>query len=138
MRYPSDARPWWQQMLRMYLQWAAQRGMRVEVLLQDAERGVAKLAVAGFGAYRLLARERGLHVLESDDENGTTRRLGVHVTVVPDGAAATTAPSPPEQGERQVCRRYRLAPSPLARDSRMGWRTGRVDRVLAGDFDVMR
>jgi ATP-dependent Clp protease ATP-binding subunit ClpC len=139
VRHPSEARQWWQQMLRMYLQWAAQRGMRVEMLEQDPERGTAKLAVSGFGAYRLLAREVGLHLLESDDDNGTTRRLGVQVDVMPDGAGATTTMSSPlEQGERQVCRRYRLSPSPLARDSRAGWRTGRVDRVLAGDFDVMR
>jgi ATP-dependent Clp protease ATP-binding subunit ClpC len=34
-----------------------------------------------------------------------------------------------------VVRRYREAPSPLVRDAR-GWRTGRLDRVLAGDFDL--
>jgi hypothetical protein len=28
-------------------------------------------------------------------------------------------------------------PSPLVRDSVRGWRTGRLDRVLAGDFDLM-
>ena len=138
LRHPSDARQWWQQLLRMYLQWAAQRGMRVEVVTQDAEMGVAKLAISGFGAYRLLAREAGLHVLESDDENGATRRVAVQVDVVADGADTTMVASPVYEGERHVCRRYRLSPSPLVRDSRAGWRSGRVDRVLAGDFDVMR
>jgi ATP-dependent Clp protease ATP-binding subunit ClpC len=138
VRHPSDARQWWQQVLRMYLQWAAQRGMRVQMLEQDPERGAARFAVSGFGAYRLLSREVGLHLLESDDENGTTRRVGVQVDVAPDGAGAPTVPSSLEQGEREICRRYRLSPSPLARDARAGWRTGRVERVLAGDFDVMR
>ena len=35
-----------------------------------------------------------------------------------------------------VVRRYREQPSPLVRDSVRNWRTGRVDRVLAGDFDL--
>jgi ATP-dependent Clp protease ATP-binding subunit ClpC len=36
-----------------------------------------------------------------------------------------------------VVRRYRIGPSPLVRDSVRNWRTGRLDRVLAGEFDVM-
>jgi ATP-dependent Clp protease ATP-binding subunit ClpC len=36
-----------------------------------------------------------------------------------------------------VVRRYRTDPSPLVRDSVHDWRTGRLDRVLAGEFDVM-
>jgi hypothetical protein len=35
----------------------------------------------------------------------------------------------------EIVRRYRLQPSPLVRDQR-GWRTGRAERVLAGDFDL--
>ena len=41
------------------------------------------------------------------------------------------------EGEQRIVRRYRAAPSPLVRDHR-GLRSGRLDRVLAGDFDVMR
>ncbi len=29
------------------------------------------------------------------------------------------------------------APSPLVRDTATGWRTGRLDRVLDGDFDLI-
>jgi hypothetical protein len=36
----------------------------------------------------------------------------------------------------QIVRRYRQRPSPLVRDTIGGWRTGRIDRVLAGDFDL--
>ena len=39
--------------------------------------------------------------------------------------------------ELRVCRRYRAEPSPLVRDSVRGWRSGRLDRVLAGEFDVI-
>jgi ATP-dependent Clp protease ATP-binding subunit ClpC len=37
----------------------------------------------------------------------------------------------------RVVRRYRRKPSPLVRDSVRAWRTGRLDRVLAGDFDLL-
>jgi ATP-dependent Clp protease ATP-binding subunit ClpC len=35
-----------------------------------------------------------------------------------------------------VVRRYRPRPTPLVRDAVRGYRTGRLDRVLAGDFDL--
>ena len=64
-------------------------------------------------------------------------RVSVRVTVAllrpgPDGEAVEAA-----RGEQRIVRRYRAAPSPLVRDHR-GLRSGRLDRVLAGDFDVMR
>ena len=36
----------------------------------------------------------------------------------------------------QIVRRYRERPSPLVRDTIGGWRTGRIDRVLIGDFGL--
>ena len=36
----------------------------------------------------------------------------------------------------QVVRRYREGPSALVRDSARGYRTGRLDTVLAGGFDL--
>jgi len=41
------------------------------------------------------------------------------------------------EGAPSIVRRYREDPSPLVRDFARGWRTGRVERVLAGDFDVV-
>jgi ATP-dependent Clp protease ATP-binding subunit ClpC len=35
-----------------------------------------------------------------------------------------------------VVRKYRWDPAPLVRDSVRGYRTGRIDRVMAGDFDL--
>jgi ATP-dependent Clp protease ATP-binding subunit ClpC len=35
-----------------------------------------------------------------------------------------------------VVRRYQSEPTPVVRDIRAGWRTGRSDRVLGGDFDL--
>ena len=36
-----------------------------------------------------------------------------------------------------VVRRYREKPSPLVRDAIRGWRSGKLDRVLGGDFDLI-
>jgi hypothetical protein len=36
-----------------------------------------------------------------------------------------------------VVRRYRLDASPLVRDVSQGWRTGRHELVLNGDFDLL-
>jgi ATP-dependent Clp protease ATP-binding subunit ClpC len=44
-----------------------------------------------------------------------------------------------EQGARPhaVVRRYRAEPSPLVRNMNGSWQTGRLDAVLAGDFDLI-
>jgi len=41
-----------------------------------------------------------------------------------------------DRAEPAIVRRYRHEPSPLVRDA-SGMRTGRIDRVLAGDFDLL-
>ncbi len=135
-RQPAETRQWWQRLLGMYLQWGERRGMQVEVVEQDAQRCRARLAVSGFGALHLLADEAGLHVLEFEDAQGASLRAGVQVAVAAAGPAAAAAPV--ADAAQPVCRRYRLAPAPLVRDSRRGWRSGRIDRVLGGDFDLMR
>ena len=58
-----------------------------------------------------------------------------HAIDLAEQARRTFAASP--ASALQVVRRYRERPSPLVRDARAGWRTGRLDRVLGGDFDVI-
>ena len=36
-----------------------------------------------------------------------------------------------------VVRRYRREPSPLVRNADGSWRSGKVEAVLAGDFDIL-
>jgi ATP-dependent Clp protease ATP-binding subunit ClpC len=126
----------------MYEAWGRRRGMRVQ-RLQAA--GGHLLAVSGIGAYPILAPEVGLHVFESPHDERSFDRVAVHVTVAPRPPAAPEAE--PLELARQalagvnvpgaVVRRYREKPSPLVRDSVRDWRTGRLERVLAGDFDLM-
>ncbi len=146
---------------RMYRRWAERRRMRIELLEEHdgarsngagAEEYRALFAVSGYAAYVILRHEAGLHVLETpQDEKSSFRRVVVSVRVVgqpeePPGRGGREALR--EQAERalsagepapqqQVVRRYREEPSPLVRDSARGWRTGKLERVLDGDFDLM-
>jgi len=136
----------------MYESWARQRGMRIAVLKPTSRHAgdTVWLAVSGFSSFVSLAPEDGLHVLEwGTPADGGVKRASVRVRVLPqppvparEGEAALThqaadvlgsAPSPPPT----IVRRYRGTPSPLVRDSVRGWRTGRLERVFAGDFDLV-
>ncbi len=126
--------------------------MRHKILVEervDAER-VKRfiLAVAGLGAYAILSREAGIHVWEIPGEEGKAfKRLKVHVRVAPQpvvpGDTTDLLRTQAEEqlkivdGARTVVRRYRKDPSPLVRDSVQGWRTGKLERVLDGDFDLI-
>jgi ATP-dependent Clp protease ATP-binding subunit ClpC len=132
---------WAGQLLQMYRRWATQRRMQyVEVTLQ----GGPALVVSGFGAARTLQAEEGLHVRESEEESSVRVVVRVKVAVSPQGeesverrraalaTALETAPS-----STVVVRRYRLGNAPLIRDAKRGWRTGRADLVLDGNFDLL-
>jgi len=143
----------------MYRKWARRRRMTFDVLEERAggdEPYRLVVAVSGYGAYRLLAREAGLHVLESPTEGSSGQpravpasRSRVRVTVAPQpdeplprkprARVARALEALSEFGETtEVVRRYREGTSPLVRDSVRGWRTGRFAQVLGGDFDLMR
>lgn len=134
----------------MYQAWGRKRRMRVQVLREAdprSETQTAILGVGGFGAHGILQREAGLHVMEIPD-GADNVRVSARVRIAPQPAT----PRPPSQSPLDfalaclssqppgttVVRRYRREPSPLVRDAVAGWRSGRLDQVLAGDFDVMR
>jgi ATP-dependent Clp protease ATP-binding subunit ClpC len=136
-----------QRLRGMYEAWGSMRGMRVRRLRSE---GTDLLAISGIGAYQILEPETGLHVLESPPDRlprheHSLDRVAVHVTVAParpappdtdaaDLARAALDALPPST---TIVRRYREGPSPLVRDTVREWRTGRLDRVLAGEFDVI-
>jgi ATP-dependent Clp protease ATP-binding subunit ClpC len=139
----SASHDWADRIVAMYEAWAVARGMQIERIGQGR-----MYSVSGLGVGELLLRESGLHVLESisprDEGSRLVDRVSCLVEVVPceprpgaassDAAAlsalALTRPAP------SAVRRYRPRPTPLVRDSVHGYRTGRLDRVLAGDFDL--
>ena len=134
----------------MYREWGRKRRMRVQVLRDGHGEGDAQLAVlaiGGFGAHGILQREAGLHVMEVPDAEEAFQRLTARVRIAPQPAQ----PRPVAQSEADfalrcltsqavsntIVRRYRRLPSPLVRDAIAGWRTGRLDQVLGGDFDLI-
>ena len=104
------------------------------------------LLVAGFGAHRVLKRECGLHVLELADGEKRRQpgnRAGPARRHAAGRRAGRQAAERTGQGLRRrpqpnaVVRRYRGEPSPLVRSGDGSWRTGRLDAVLRGDFDLL-
>jgi ATP-dependent Clp protease ATP-binding subunit ClpC len=130
------------QLREMYEAWARRRGMRVRRLSGEATH---LLSFSGIAAYRILEGESGLHVFEAPRDERSFDRVAVQVTVAlapsapPDADPADVARRALAETETAttVVRRYRTRPSPLVRDSVREWRTGRLDRVLDGEFDVI-
>jgi hypothetical protein len=118
----------------MYSGWADHRGMRLQAV--PGQNGL-RYSISGLAAYALLSNEDGLHVLEIPAGERDFDRIVVRVTVkaVPVYHHPTLPASMDSNASGEIVRRYRFLPSPLVRDRR-GWRTGRADRVLAGDFDL--
>jgi ATP-dependent Clp protease ATP-binding subunit ClpC len=140
-----DAPVWRQQLLDMYRNWARARNMQVSEARGTGHED-AVLLVSGFGAYRALAGETGLHVLELPESSKQAARISARVRVAPAplgelqagrlraalaASFAKTAPS------NAVIRRYRDGLSPSVRDMKAGWRSGRLDAVLRGNFDLI-
>jgi ATP-dependent Clp protease ATP-binding subunit ClpC len=135
---------WVEALATMYAAWARRRGMRLERL----DSGEHIYAVSGLGAGRILEPEAGLHVLEVPDasrDDSRAQRVRALVQVVAWRPGAVPDLTPAEDARAalegaptaaEVARRYRAQPTPLVRDAVRGYRTGRLDRVLGGDFDL--
>ncbi len=137
----------------MYRRWSETRGMRMTVLddtADDAPVFRRLFAVSGLGAFALLAPEDGWHLYEVPAGEGREfDRWQVRVRVVPQppepphasgldlgGQACRTLAGAPA-ASATIVRRYRELPSPLVRDHVRGYRTGRLDLVLEGNFDCV-
>jgi ATP-dependent Clp protease ATP-binding subunit ClpC len=139
---------WRARVLGMYRAWAERRRMQLDVIEPKPDTGSGAgpiLHISGFGAWRTLAPEQGLHLLEHPPESGQRREAArVRVEVGPDEEipparlhatlAARLAAAPASQ---RVVRRYRQQPSPLVRDAASKTRSGHLATVLAGDFDLV-
>ena len=135
-------RAWCEQLIAMYRAWAGNRNMQLAELPDMAAHDLPLLMISGFGAHRLLDKETGLHVLEQAGRSRATARVQLAVTPLGDPppdklrrslqAAMAGAAKP-----HAVVRRYRSEPSPLVRNMNGAWRTGRLDAVLDGNFDLI-
>ncbi|MGH9803256.1 MAG: AAA family ATPase, partial [Blastocatellia bacterium] len=151
---PTENDEFARRLVGMYEQWAAKRKMKLEVIEQttgndrQAMRWLA--TVSGYGSFSLLLPEAGFHILETPRKEGNFHRFKarVRVTAMPEEPAGD-APGTISRLAREsfdrlgdtklvIVRRYREQPSPLVRDSIRNWRTGKLERVLGGDFDLIR
>ncbi len=139
---------WCRKMLDMYRGWARNRNMQLTEVSSEmlsANPSLPVLLMSGFGADRVLSAEQGLHVLELPADS-TPSRATARVRV----AAAPLEDLPAKKLKQElkrafdgtfpsntVLRRYRDGASPLVRDLAGGWRSGRFDAVLGGDFDLI-
>ena len=146
---PGDnrlTRDWCSQLQDMYRGWAGKRNMQLAEVAGERPGDPPLLLISGFGAHRCLAQEIGLHVLDlgDDDKRGARATARVVLTVAPLG----DVPEAKLRGlllqalQRQarpqaIVRRYRGDPSPLVRNMNGNGRTGRLDAVLQGDFDLI-
>lgn len=136
-----------QALVQMYLGWARNRGMRIREIDSGASRYDALFKISGFGSFGILQPECGLHVFEIPKGTTSFDRLRARVEVA--GVPADTAGMQADRDDRatkvldesagkvEIVRRYRRHPSPLVRDSVRQWRSGRLDAVLAGGFDIL-
>ncbi len=140
----NASRAWCAQVLDMYRGWAGKRRMQLTEVVDSGQ--LPTLLISGFGAHRVLALEAGLHVLEiSDDDRAPARatarvRIGVAPLEEQSKAKLKVALKAALNGgasSNTVVRRYRGDAAPLVRDLGSGWRSGRFDDVLAGDFDLI-
>jgi ATP-dependent Clp protease ATP-binding subunit ClpC len=139
---PAGAQRWCGQLIEMYRAWATKRRMQLSEV-RGGKGEAAMLLISGFGAWTTLCDEAGLHVLETDGPRDSGARVVARVRIakVPLDAAeptfdALTAVVARAAPSNTVVRRYRLEGSPLVRDA-SGWRTGRAQLVLGGDFDLV-
>jgi ATP-dependent Clp protease ATP-binding subunit ClpC len=137
---------WCAKLTQMYRNWVAKRHMQISELRRGngAEKETPLLLISGFGAFRTLQEEAGLHVFEPSEGSAARVTARVRVAAVPLGDAGADkerklvmkaldgAPRP-----AVVVRRYREQP-PLVRDASGKVRTGRLDLVLGGEFDLLQ
>jgi ATP-dependent Clp protease ATP-binding subunit ClpC len=144
----AESEPFAALLADMYVAWAGRCGMQAERVAAPAGEHV--LAISGLGCGEILAAESGLHVLEHVDEDRDGTRIAdrdqVLVLVLPRHARPESGADALAREVREalaaaepsmvVVRRYRPGRAQLVRDSIRHYRTGRLDRVLAGDFDL--
>ncbi len=144
---------WFDRLCDMYQSWAERRRMKLVVFARKRGAGGGAgeflAAVSGFGAHSILVREAGLHVWESPIGDRRWSRSALRVTVAPqpeepaasrdawaESARVALERAAADGAPIEIVRRYHAEPSPLVRDHH-GWRSGRLDRVLEGNFDIM-
>lgn len=119
------------QLCEMYQSWSRNRGMRLETL---GSPNFWTARVNGFGALTLLLPEHGLHHW-AEGKKGDRHSCLVSVTAIEPHDKKPQIELLASIGE--TARRYQEIPTPLVVDKRRNYRTGRLDLILKGHFDLI-
>ncbi|MEZ5728023.1 MAG: AAA family ATPase [Burkholderiaceae bacterium] len=147
---PELGAKWLGTLATMYNAWATRRLARHQSIEDTEDPAKRLILISGAGVCGLLSPESGRHVLErTDKKTGKLRRVIACVDVMP---LATPFPAKPrarrsliaklldqcpEPEQAPLVRRYQDGRTKLVRDAARGWRTGRLETVLGGDFDLI-
>jgi ATP-dependent Clp protease ATP-binding subunit ClpC len=145
----EEGTDFWKKLTQMYLQWAKNRKADYKIIRQNiyAESCEFVMVIEGFAAYQVLEKEKGIHVWEETQQKNKLERINVRVDVRPfpeQIAAKETLEDivkkifdSPAANLTKITRKYRHKPSPLISDNVSHWRSGRLDKILGGDFDLI-
>ena len=130
----------------MYASWAKTRNMNMRELKSvDEVSEIARyFSVSGFAAFNILNKESGYHIFEvHHDKSDKVEKHKVKVIVLPMELedyrlkdVNTVINRFEYQKNQKNTRRYKLQKSPVIKDLKNNWQTGKTDRVLFGDFDL--
>ena len=133
---------WCRRLTAMYRAWADKRRMQFSAIAERTNEAPIVL-ISGFGACRALSPEAGLHIFEPSEAANGRATARVRFAPVPLGDIPAAKESALIRNALEgalkintIVRRYRENP-PLVRDAAAGWRTGRLELVLGGDFDLI-
>jgi len=130
----------------MFEQWGKHRNMRLNQFNKnlEADETVLHFTATGFGAYSILSNETGYHVFEVDEpQSGKVVKHKVKVSVLPMELEDYRKKNLSSAFQRfksietyKNAKRYRLKKSPFVKDLIRNLQTGKIEKVLAGYFDV--
>ena len=135
----------------MYKKWAEKRGMKFILLHKETDIDYeVRIAISGFGAWALLRSETGIHSWSNTKERNKQRPSRGRVRVL---SLPQPEPFPLDKELKQVAhetfeaegiskmeviRKYQQKPTPLVTDKKGSWRSGKVDKIFSGDFDLIK
>ncbi len=145
-----------EKMQAMYTGWAIRRNMRLTPLHEPHyERSTDQIEaiyhISGFACHSLLERETGIHLWETDASPVAKSTARNRIQIFVNALKAPPVPLNDKSAQKKriheelqkrsqaspaIARRYTIAP-PLVRDTHTNARTGKLDRVLEGNFDLV-
>ena len=130
----------------MYKHWAGRCKMHVKKVHES--KGEVAFLITGFGANQILQHETGIHVWNTPAAKaGDTDRIRIRVNCISCENPATELADQSKQFQAlrkeqsqaitAIARSYREAPKKLVKDHIAGWRSGRLQVIMNGMFDLM-